>query len=599
MLDGAIAPFLERLARATGIAEKRYARARLEQALVAADPGALSAAEATEAQALGASREAVDAARRARPPHAVRVPLLADDGTVLVRMFEVAFEPVDGRTLLGVEADAASRDAIAAAAARLTARPDARRYRFVPCSPSSLGPARIEGRSLGAAAFVSALSLFSDRPVRDAAVITGAIEGDRVTSVGSVRAKSLAAKKIGASVVVVPSADVAGADGARGAASLDELAELCLEDRAAASDPEALVASAAHAARDGWSGYRWRSVREATTRALAIVPLGRPDLYVDALAQLAAASRHLGDLAGSARAIELAVALAESPLGRRGVPDDALSRLERQRAMHERARGRLPDAARAAKRAVAIARRARLRGELLKSLGTAGLVAMARGDDEAALEPLEEALAITLERTPNEAARSRAYLVEALGRLGRVDEARAHADAALLECAGQGERGRAKEAWVRTSLGGALAFGQDWAATKAALDLDVIHVAIARDPLPGLVARRWLGLALSRLGDGARGSTLLGASRFAYGDALEPSLCFVADVNALHDVAERARRGELDTHAARIVIARLASFEGATTRLARALAAAERSLGGTTRAAAALHRLALEAGRLA
>jgi hypothetical protein len=162
----------------------------------------------------------------------------------------------------------------------------------------------------------------------------------------------------------------------------------------------------------------------------------------------------------------------------------------------------------------------------------------------------------------------------------------------------QGERGRAKQAWVRTSLGGALAQSEDWAGASAALDHPAVHEAIARDPLPGLVARRWLGLSVSRLGDAARGSTLLSAGRFAYGDALEPSLSFVADVNALYDVAERARRGELDPDDARAVIARLASFEGATTRLARGLATAERALRSRARAAAALHRLAIEAGRL-
>ena len=599
MADAAIVPWLERLAAAVGIAEKRFARSQLERALVQADPGSLSREEAERAIALGAAREAVDAAARARPPHAVRVPLVAEDGTVLVRMFEVAFEPVEGRVALGTDADAACRDAIAKAASRLAARPDARRYRFVPCSPTALAAASVEGRSLGAACFVSALSLFSDRPVKEGAVVTGALDGDRVTSVGSVRAKAAAARALGSTLVVVPAGDVAEAEEAIGASTLEALEGLCLETRVAATDPDALVARAARAARDGWSGYRWRSVREATTRALAIVPEGRPDLRVDALAQLAAASRHLGDLAGSGRAIELAVEVSRSLAGKTGVPDDALCRLERQRAMHERARGNLKEASKASKRAVAIARRARLRGDLLKALGAEGLVAMARGDDEGALVPLEEALAITLERTPNDAARSRAYLVEALGHLGRMAPAREQADAALAECASDGERGRAKEAWVRTSLGAAFAFAQSWDEVRAALEHETVHEAIARDPLPGLLARRWLGLALCRLGEVARGSSLLTTGAFAYGDALEPSLRFAADVNALHEIAERARRGELDVTIAREAIGRVASFEAARFRLGKKLAAAERSLRSPAKAAIALHLLALEAGRLA
>lgn len=597
-LAGAIAHWLDRLASASGIADKRYARAALERALTRADPGELTDADAARARALGVTREAIDAASRHPPPHAVRVPLVAEDGTVLVRSFEVAFEPVEERKVLGDEADAAAREAIARAAAQLTARPDSRRYRFVPSSPAALGAAWIDGRSLGAAAFVSALSLFSDRPVRDRAVITGALEGDRVTSVGSVRSKAEAARALGATRVVVPSADAAEAPFAIGVATLDALADACLEPQVAASDPDALVELAARAARDGWSGYRWRSVRERVTRALAIVPEGRPELRVDALAQLAAASRHLGDLIGSAEAIELALAIVASAAGRRGVPDEVLCRLERQRAMHERGRGRLGVAARAAKRAVAIARRARLRGELLKSLGTEGLVTMARGDDAGALAPLEEALAITIERTPREAARSRAYLVEALGRLGRLDEARAHAEAALAECAEQGERGRAKEAWVRTSLGLALAWNERWDETRAALDRPAVHEAIARDPLPGLVARRWLGVALARLGDVARAASLLGASAYAYGDALEPSLRFVADVNLLHELAERAARGDLDVDTVRATLERIASFEIAAVRLGRRMRSVSRALGGAeTRQG--LHALAVELGRLA
>lgn len=598
LLEGRVAPFLERLANAAGVAEKRYARARLDHALAAADPGVLSDDEARHALSLGASPHAVAAARRARSPHAVRVPLLAEDGTVFVRMFEVAFEPVEGRVALDAIADAACRDAIGAAAERLTARPDARRYRFVPCSPFAHEGVRIEGRSLGAACFVSALSLFSDRPVREGVVITGAIDGDRVTSVGSVRAKSVAAHAIGASIVVVPSDDRAEAVDAHGVATLDALAEATLGSPSWTS-PDALVERAARAARDGWSGYRWRSVREATTRALAIVPEGRPDLRVDALTQLAAASRHLGDLASSAHAIELAVAVAESPIGRAGVPDEVLCRLMRQCAMHERSRGRWTEASRAAKRSVAIARRARLRQELFKALGVEGLIAMARGRSAAALAPLEEALAITIERTPDDTARSRAYLVEALGRLGRIDEALAEAGAALDECASQGERGRAKEAWVRTSLAAALVCAERWAEVKGALEHPAVQLAIAHDPLPGLLARRWLGVALSRLGEHARGLPMLAASAFSYGDALEPSLRFAADVNVLHEVAERARRGVHDAKSAREAIARVASFEAASLLLDRRITSARRSLGSSSRSARALHALALDAGRLA
>lgn len=595
--EHAIASWLERVRDARGIAERRFARAALERALGTADPESLSEAQAREALALGISRELVETARRSKPPHAVRVPLVTATGDAVVRMFELAFDPLETRVVLGEEADAACREAIALAAARMPAPPDPRRYRFVPCA--TLEGAVVEGRSLAAACFVSALALFRDRPVRDAAVVTGAIEGDRVVSVGSVRAKAAAARAIVARPFVCPSADASGVAEAIGVASLDELERACLAEQSATSDPDALVARAARAARDGWSGYRWRAVREATTRALAIVPEGRPDLRVDALAQLAGTSRHLGDLAGSTRAIELALEVAGSPVGRAGVPDDALCRLERQRAMLERSRGRLSEARRAARRAVTIARRARMRGELLKALGVEGLVAMARGDDEAALGPLEEALAITLERTPTDAARSRAYLVEALGRLGRLDEAKRHAMLALDECSAEGPRGTAKEGWVRTSLGGALVSCARWAEARDVLSQPAVHGAIEHDPLPGLVARRWLGLALHRTGDPARASTLLAASAFAYGDALDPSLRFAVDVNLLHDLAERALAGAPDPEGAAALLERLAGFEAVSARLHRRLGAARRAVRAPRALAVSLHALADAAGRLA
>ncbi len=595
--EDAIASWLARLRAAHGIAERRFARAGLERALACADPESLSDAEAREASALGISRELVETARRAKPPHAVRVPLVTESGRAVVRMFELAFEPLETRVVLGAEADAACQAAIALAAARMPAPPDPRRYRFVPCA--TLEGALIEGHSLAAACFVSAAALFRDRPVRAGAVVTGALEGERVVSVGGMRAKAAAAQAVGASPFVCPVADAEGHGDALGVASLDALEAACLADRAATSDPEALVERAARAARDGWSGYRWRAVREATTRALAIVPTGRPDLRVDALAQLAGASRHLGDLAASARAIELAVEVVESPTGQCAVPDDALCRLERQRAMLERSRGRLSEAGRAARRAVTIARRARMRGELLKALGVEGLVAMARGADDAALVPLHEALAITLERTPTDAARSRAYLVEALGRLGRLDEARRQAELALEECALDGARGHAKEGWVRTSLGGALVACERWTEARDVLSTPDVQSAIEHDPLPGLVARRWLGIALHRTGEGARASTLLTSGAFAYGDALDPSLRFAVDVGVAHDLAEQARAGAADPDRTAIVLDRLAGFEAVTTRLGRKLDAARRALGRSRSLGRALEALALAAGRLA
>jgi hypothetical protein len=594
ILAGAIATLIARAEAATGVAARRYARALLERGLYAADPGVVDATLAERARAVGVSSDAIAAARRPRSPHAVGVPLVADDGTVVVRAFEVVFEPVDERATFDEAAEAACRAAIARATERLVARPDARRYRFVPCSPVALAEARVDGDSLGAACFVSALSLFTDRPVRQGVVVTGALSGERVVGVGATAAKVAAARAAGAAIVVVP--EVGAPAGAVGVGTLDALATAALEEVPASTDPDRLVARATEAARDGWSGYRWRPVREAATRALAIVPEGRPELRVEALAELAAATRHLGDLAGSGRAIELATELAESPLGKESVPDAALCRLARQRAMTEKSRARFAAAARAAARSVAIARKARLRGELVKSLGVLGLVAMAQGDDRTALPPLEESLAITLARTPTEAARSRAYLIELFGRLGELPRAEEHTRLALAECAAQGERGRAKEGWVRTSFGAACVHAGAHARAREALDHPAVHAAIARDPLPGLLARRWLGLSLVRTGERARGLAMLSDAAIAYGAELEPSLRFLADLCVLHALAVRDEPPEREIVEA--VVRRVASFEGARRALRAELSAVKSALRAEDGVAAALERLALGASRL-
>lgn len=126
-----------------------------------------------------------------------------------------------------------------------------------------------------------------------------------------------------------------------------------------------------------------------------------------------------------------------------------------------------------------------------------------------------------------------------------------------------------------------------------------VKSAIEHDPLPGLLARRWLGIALHRTGDPARASTLLTASAFAYGEALDPSLGFAVDVSLVHDHAERARQGAPDPEGVSIVLDRLAKFEAVAARLERKVATARRAARTPSALARALDALALAAGRLA
>lgn len=577
ILEGRLDLLIGRALSARGVAERRFALSALERGLYAADPGSLSKEAAAHAAVLGVGVDAIRSAQREAPPHAVGVPLVASDGRAFVRLFHVSFDPHGaGHDGLGAGADEACRDAIARAAALLPAPPEASRYRFVPASGAlGLGLA-VDGRSLSAAAFLSALSLFSDRPVLPRVVVTGDVRGEAIAPVGSIEAKVEAAKVAGAEAFFVPAAQRASVEGTGATvfvATLTELAASGLAREAASTDPELLVRRATEAFRDGWSGYRWRAIREALTRALALVPRGRPDLSVDVLARLAAAERHLGDLEASERALGLARGVVKSEMGVLAVGDEALSTLARQEAMTAKSRVRFADARRAAERAVRIARKARLRGELEKNLGCAGLVAMARGGDEQALVLLREALAITLERTPRDAARSRAYCVEALGHLGRMDEAREEASLALDEAAlDAGAKGRAKTAWVRTSLGFALVVNRLHREAREALDVDEVREAIAREPLPGLLARRWLGLALLSSDDAAmraRGARLLVDSPTAFGIALEPRLRFSADVNVVFAVAEQTRVESVPADAVERAIAPLVAISG-VARLLRA-----------------------------
>jgi hypothetical protein len=596
------------VALARGVAERRFGLSALERGLFAADPGSLSAEAAKRAEALGASIEAIRTAQREIPPHAVGVPLVAEDGRAFVRLFHVSFDPYGGDEGASDETERACRDAIARAALRVPAPPDPSRYRFVPAS-SALGLGIvIDGRSLSAAAFLSALSMFTDRAVLPGIVVTGELRGDTIAPVGSIEAKCEAAVVHGARAFVVPAMQRDACEARRGAvtvtsvATLDALVESGLAREPSSTDPEVLVRRASAAFREGWSGYRWRAIREALTRALARVPTGRPELAVDVLARLAAAERHLGDLEASERALGLARTVAESEIGRLAVGDEALSTLARQDAMTQKSRARFAEARKAAARAVRIARRGRLRGELEKDLGCAGLVAMARGDDAHALILVREALAITLERTPRDAARSRAYCVEALGHLGRIDEAREEAALALDEAAlDGGAKGRAKTAWVRTSLGSALVVNRRFREAREALDVDEVREAIASEPLPGLLARRWLGVALLHDEEAcvrARGARLLSDSASAFGIALEARLRFSADVNVLLALAEGPASESVGREAIERAIAPVLAIPGVARWLRADVRAVRSALSSDASPRASLSALAWRASRL-
>lgn len=553
---GHLEPLLVAAEAAHGIAAKRYAIDLLSRAFASADPGGVRPSERARARALGVEEAIVALSEVEPPPHAVRIPLLdSHRQQAFLRVAFVEFDPVGALpSQLGLAPSA--HDAVAdalALAARVAEPPRHRdRFRLAFARPKALRGVMLEGDSLAAAALVSAVSLWSDRAVRPRIAITGALEGGALRGVGGVSAKVRAAAEAGMDAIIVPLDNDAEARAVGGVKiisvrTVSELLEQSLSAERVRLNPEHAMRDARSAFSEGWRGYLWPSIGDRLSRLAGALPEGRPDLQIEALARFAAARRHLGDPEGSLRVLEAARAILTDDAMRAAVPDVPLTLLAQQRAMTELKLFHFAEAMKAAKQAIVIARRARLRGEWIKALGCAGLVAMGQGHWERARGLFGEALAMTLAHAPSSAARSRVYLLDALGRLGREREARAEWSMAMREVeAGDARARREKEAWVRTGWGGALVCMGHYEEAIDVLDQEAVHDAIAESPLPGLLARRQLGVALFHAGGSARerGLRLLANSPIAHGHALEPALSSMGHVNVLIEALLRTQAGE-------------------------------------------------------
>ncbi|MGF1468267.1 MAG: hypothetical protein ACFCGT_19265 [Sandaracinaceae bacterium] len=559
VLAGRVDRLLAQARAAQGIAERRYALEALAQGLLWADPGTVGAAEREAARALAVDPSALASASRPRLPHAVAVPLAAPGrSSAIVRQLHVAYDPVGlpDPGAFGARARRGILAALDAAAARVAPPTPVASHRLVAARPEVLREVHIEGGSLAASAFLSAVALWTGRQLRTDRAVSGALSGGRLAPVGDVALKVAAgAARADLRALVVPVAVAAearriaaGGSGVEviGVDDLDDLVEALVEGPRRLERPEALVEEARRHFAQGWRGYRWPSVREHLGRVSGILPEARVDLRVEVLGRLAAAERHLGDPVASLRALSAARSIADGEEGRRAVPDGPRTYLEQQTAMTLRQLERLPEAARAARRGAAIARRARLRGELVKALGCVGLVALSRRRVGEAVEAFAEALALQQRHDPQGTPRSQAYLIDALGVGG--DEAGVHeafegAQRALARLPADVRRGQ--EAWVRSAFAGALLrLGQPAEAAEA-LDVEAVRPSLAEEPLPGLRIRRVLGVALARSGDPMRGYELLGASVAAYGRALAPHHRTLAHLNVLHEARERLAEGAL------------------------------------------------------
>ncbi len=558
VVTGDIAGLLKRAQSARGVAAKRHARDVLEEALLSADPGVVTKAERVAARRLGVDASVCDAPEIALPPHSVMVPMvlgLPQGGVGIVRYMRVAF---DGSTHngydLGLDASAARAvgDALQLAATRLKRSAVDGAYCLTTVHPDAFGTTasqvRVQGPSLGAATFVSAVSLWSERPVRRGTLVTGKLVGDAVRDVGDLDQKLHAAMNGRRDIqcVVVPSHSLARAERALragrakvnvvGVSTLDELIDVTLEET-----PQALVPIRHRLATlrlefdQGWQRFGWANVRELAERSLSATSDQNVDLKVDVLSMLGAAEDHLGLPRRSLEILDQALSIARTEQGARWVPDVVLSRVQQRRAMTLRRLCRFAEARKSAAEAIKLAARSKHRDELYKAYGCAGLVDVAAGAAHRALHALECSLDLTHEHAPESCVRSHAYLVEAYAHAG--DGARS--DRAWLDAVEHAQRGAElarrpmTEAWLRTSRGAALwRLGREEEVIEV-LDVPSVRAAIEGAPLPGLLARRYLGMALIHGGNATHGQALLAASDVAYGPSIGTNLAFGAHINVL------------------------------------------------------------------
>ena len=619
VVTGHLERLLAALPAAASIAEKRYLLDALAEAIVLADPGRVDRELRQRAEVVGIDVEALGVEVMAAPPHAVTVPMVvrgADgvatwrhgDGEPIafVRQFYVTAAARHDGAALSLDASARQSVAAAIALAASSLGRDRGSHDLVAAQPAALAALPVEGASLSAAAFASAMSLWSHRPMRAACAITGAVglrrgapgpmggQGDRqggqqasptvapIEGVGDIEAKVLAAAAARCQRIIVPQRDAAAAQAVArrdessievvGVATTAQLLDAALEKRPTAPlSPDRAVGRAMGDFRGGWQTWRWPGMVEQLSRLATELPATRADLTVTVATMRGAVARHLGSPEDSLALLTEAQARADSPLGRRSVPDHVLGLLHRHLSLTHRQLCRFDEASAAARRAVEIADRARLRGDLIKALGCAGIVAMSTLEPTRAAALLGRALEVAHEHDPTTAPRTSAYLIDALGMVARAGSPSALEEARRIHSRAQAELDRQNKAasdpawaWLRIAMGGALLANGLLGEARAVLRHPAIEYAIDHQPLPGLLARRSLGLTLIAHGahpaEVERGYGLLATSKVAFGVAARGHVGFLAGINILSEIWARICRGELDDDASARGLAALEAF---------------------------------------
>jgi hypothetical protein len=545
------------LEKARGIAVRRWICDALAIALRRCDPGALAPAllQAAQARGLDATAAQLDGGP---PAHSVVVPFAAAELGIARRVY-VGFdlEGVDDGGTLSEESLDAVRQALLLAARRETPPHPPERYRFGAWLPGGLEGVSVEGDSLGAATLVSAVALWSGRGVLPQTAISASLVGTRLGAVGGLAAKVDALlARADVSRLVVASADraavaaqVAAAGGTLDVVGVDDVETLLVATLSTAAptvrdeDVDHVVYEARRAFAGGWASHRWPVLRERLERVASAIPAGRPDLEVAALTMLGAARRHLGAPEESARILARAEKLAAAHA--KAVPDPPLVHLCEHLALTHAMLGALPEARRAARRAVRIAKRARLGADRVKALGTLGLVELAAGHPEEAAAAQRDALALVAAGRPAQFVRSCGYLAEARGAAGDLAGVREAWVTGCTQLAAVPASSRdVLEAWLRVNFGSALVRCGALDEAVEVLAVPLVTAQIEAGPLPGLLARRALGRALvgrsaSTPAELDRGLSLLGQSPASQGLLAAPRFVAMAHVNVLFEARAR------------------------------------------------------------
>lgn len=551
--------------------ERRFRRAALERAFLASDPGVATADEQNAALALGVPQGSIDGLLGGEAPsHAVHVPLVLRSGAAFVRLM-CASSDLSGHRISTPTIDASAARAVEDALHRASERMRPQQLQpllFATVHPEALstshGPLSIRGPSLGAAAFVSACSLWSGRAVRPGTVITGRIVGERIAEVGELDAKleSIVAGRSDLQRVVVPRSSLKDVQRllkrafarleVHGVATLEELLDAALlASSNSSNDARYQVIELRRDFEKGWRNFSWYALRERAERLLTKLPAQRSDLRAEVLGMFGAAQEHVGSPLTAAQWLDEAARLAESPGERKWMPDAVLARLYQAQSMTLMRLARFGEARRAAREAVAAAQRAKLRDESFKAYGCLSIVETAAGRGPSAVAAAQRSLELVHEHAPGSCSRTHGYLLEALGLLG--DRARIDTEFRLaLEhmSAQPGRDGRDHyEAWLRQSHAAALTRHRQWDAVIKTLEVSCARTAIAHKLQPGLLLRRYLGCALCHTGRASEGYPLLADSTDAYGTVLEPSLAWSAQLNVLYEALARLHNGDFHADA--------------------------------------------------